>query len=1389
MADVLTTILHKIFGSSSERYVKRNADFVAEVNRLEDEYEKLSDEELKEKTNELKSIVEQEKKKIFGNRSIEEMLEELKSVPEERRKKLKAQIIDGLNECAAVILPQAFAAVREACKRNLPGHRHFDVQLIGGKVLHEGKIAEMATGEGKTLVATLPVYINVLLGLKVHVVSVNDYLVKRDRDWMAPIYEALGLTVGAIQSSMDTVGEERKQQYQCDITYGTNNEFGFDYLRDNMKIRKEDQVQGPLHYAIIDEVDSILIDEARTPLIISGPARDDINRYRIADRVAKALIAKQQVAIRETQARIKDLEPLKQRAANAGIPESRVIEAAKKFQQDPTWLTEDEAIAIAHKLYYIVERDRKSVHMTHDGISVAQDEAKIGSFYVGANMEWPHLIENALRANVVYEKDKDYVVQNGEVIIVDEFTGRLMHGRQWSEGLHQAVEAKEGVQIKEETQTLATITIQNYFKLYCKLSGMTGTAMTEADEFMKIYNLDVVAIPTNRPVNRVDHNDRIYKTMREKYNAIVEEIRSVSIQGFPDDPELMSRMLKALRDVYSKLPDDKLPINAGQTNIGQTNTSQTDTDADKEQANKEQLNGSQTNKGQADENQIGEEQTNKGQGDKRQANQRQLNKSEVISRIDKVLNDYENDIQTWPAMRDLIIELTPELPRGRPVLVGTVSIENSEKLSNLLTRKYGIEHEVLNAKHHEREAEIVAKAGHRHPPKHGGKSPEGNVTIATNMAGRGTDIKLEEGVVYPKCIGDLAPREPGVIATKCCINCPDYDGVCAHCFKPKLDPRFPEMGRKFCPIEPPCGLHIVGTERHESRRIDNQLRGRAGRQGDPGSSRFFLSLEDDLLKFFAGDWVLKMLDWLGMEEGMAIENKRISKGIERAQKKVEERNFAIRKNLLEYDEVMDYQRQVFYNLRQRILEGKNLEQMIWGMISDVVDNAISDFLDEQYPARCISEWVRSHLSITIPPNRVDTDGFEDLVHQLKQLAKEEAVSNIEMTIGEYLDPDIDRKDWDYSGLAKWAMSRFNVSMSITQLRKSEPEEIQEKLTELALEKIEQFDFAPLQRFLEPNFARANLAEWAKNKFAIELRLGDIKDLDANQIRDVIMDKIREKYLQREIEFPVNFVLAQTIASEDGQGSVSAYGFAELVDWVNMKYRLGWSVDDVQNKDVKTIRNELLAVSRSYLLEGKLEQEIEKAIEESNGSAEKLSDWCKERYFADIPPEKLSEGNPKDVILPVARSFMRRELTGLEQMLLLSIYDSSWKEHLLAMDHLKQAIGFRGYAERDPKIEYKREGTAMFNQMLESAGQQVTDLIMKVEITGPMEARSVWQIQQAQHAEMSGFSEEDRQAAMQRQGQGQEAVKTIKRDKPKVKPNDPCPCGSGKKYKKCCGRKH
>lgn len=1332
MADILGVILKKIFGSSSERYVKRSAEFVRRVNELESEYERLTDEELRAKTNEFKKYIEEKKREFFKEKPLKLLLQELQEAPEEHRKKLKRRINEGLNKCVEDILPEIFAAVREACKRNLPGHRHFDVQLIGGKVLHEGKIAEMATGEGKTLVATLPAYVNVLLGFKVHIVSVNDYLVKRDRDWMAPIYEALGLTVGAIQSDMDPSGEERRRQYQCDITYGTNNEFGFDYLRDNMKIRLEDQVQGPLHYAIVDEVDSILIDEARTPLIISGPARDDVARYKIADRIARSLVEKQKDAIRQTQKRLQtQLDELRRRAESAGISPARFEEAYKKFQTDPFWITEEDAELLAHKLYFIVERDRKSVHMTHDGIGLAQEEAGVGSFYVGSNMEWPHLIENALRAHLVYQRDVDYVVQDSQVIIVDEFTGRLMYGRQWSEGLHQAIEAKENVPIKEETQTLATITIQNFFKLYCKLAGMTGTAMTEAEEFDKIYDLEVIAIPTNRPVNRVDHDDKIYKTIKAKFDAIVEEIRAISVQGFPDDPELIAEKLVALKDVYESLRKRGIE-KFGAVDVGQ-----------------------------------------------------------VIDRIKSVLQKYEEDFGSWPLARELLLELTADLPGGRPVLVGTTSIENSEKLSMMLTRKYGIEHEVLNARHHAREAEIVAKAGHRHPPKHGGKRPEGNVTIATNMAGRGTDIKLEEGVVFPKCIGDLAPREPGVVATKCCINCPEYDGNCEHCFKPKVDPRFPLMGRTFCRIEPPCGLHVVGTERHESRRIDNQLRGRAGRQGDPGSSRFFLSLEDDLLRLFAGDWVLKMLDWLGMEEGMAIENKRISKGIERAQKKVEERNFAIRKNLLEYDEVMDYQRQVFYRLRQRILEGKDLDVMVWQMIESVIDEAADEFLSEDYPARCVSEWVRNNLNVNIDPSRLDVSDYEVLVEQIKEMVYEDAAESIQMTLGEYLDPELDRKEWDFRGLARWVMSKFNINVSISHISKLEPQEIQEELLVAIKERMDRFDLRPVGVFLAEDFALKALSEWTRAKFNIRIDASELSGKDQREITEFIKGRVRDLYNRRELEFPIEFALQMTILNPEYNSPASAA--AALSEWVYRRYRVRLLPDKIEGEDIKKIRQELISIAEGYLFGDKLKEELDDIFSKASGNIELLRDLIRDRFEFDFDVEEVLESQLYDFLYRRARNYIRSELTRLEQVVLLNVYDSAWKEHLLAMDHLKQAIGFRGYAERDPKIEYKREGTAMFHQMLDAAARQVTDIIMKLEISpAHMEARSVWQIQRAEGAELAstGVRAEDLGGNVESPS-GSETValktKTIKRQKPRVRPNDPCPCGSGKKYKKCCGR--
>jgi preprotein translocase subunit SecA len=661
---------------------------------------------------------------------INELEEWAKGLPAEEFRahtaKWKAAVATGETDIEA-ILPEAFALVREASRRTL-GLRHFDVQLVGGIVLHRGMIAEMMTGEGKTLVATLPLYLNALAGKPVYLVTVNDYLARRDASWMGPIYDYMGLTFGSIQSDMGSA--ERVPIYHGDIVYGTNNEFGFDYLRDNMKSRVEDQVQTHLAYAIIDEIDSILIDEARTPLIISGPAEYVPDKYKAADMVAR------------------------------------------KLERD------------AH--FEVKEKERQ-VSLLEDGIVAAEELLGVESFYADpANTDWPHYIENALRAHYLYERDKEYVVEGGEVIIVDEFTGRKMQGRRWSDGLHQAVETKEGIQIKPENQTLATITFQNYFRLYGKLAGMTGTAITEAGEFHKIYGLDVVSIPTNVAVRRKDNVDTIYRTEPEKWKAIVEEIERLH-------------------------------------------------------------------------------------------------------------------------------------EKGQPVLVGTTTVENSEKLSGLLNRR-GIRHEVLNAKHHEREALIIARAGE-----------QGAVTVSTNMAGRGTDIKLGGNFEYRL---KKALDEAGLV-----------EGDPEHL--EEID-RIRQQVRQACDADEKevlerGGLYVLGTERHEARRIDNQLRGRSGRQGDVGESRFFLSLQDPLMRRFYKDWVTNAMQRLGMTEGVPIESPMVTRAVEKAQKKVEDYYFEIRKNLLEYDEVMDEQRKTVYRVRQEVLRGEGLADKVREMLAGVVPRMSTAF--------------------------------------------------------------------------------------------------------------------------------------------------------------------------------------------------------------------------------------------------------------------------------------------------------------------------------------------------------------------------------------------------------------------------------------------------------------
>jgi preprotein translocase subunit SecA len=1294
-------LLKKIFGSRNERLVKKLAVVAEHINSEEEQIRGLSDEQLQAKSDELKE-----------------------------------KFREGATETE--LMPEAFAVLREASRR-AQNHRHFDCQLIGGQVLYDGNVAEMRTGEGKTIVCHLAAYLKFLQNKKVHIMTVNDYLVERDAEFAKPIFEMLGASVGYIQSQVDPGGYEGKRhhEYACDITYGSTNEFGFDYLRDNMKPIKSAQVQGRLDFAIIDEVDSILIDEARTPLIISGPARDDVSRYRWADNIARILVAKQKAATRDTQERIKSWgdNPPEQYAMN-----EKFEPAMQRFRIDPEMLTEDEAEALGHKILYVVQRERKNVSVTHDGIQVAQDEAKIGSFYVGANMERPHLIEQSVRAHVVYELDKEYVVQGGQIIIVDEFTGRLMHGRQWSDGLHQAIEAKEGVQIKQETQTLATVTIQNFCKLYESLAGMTGTAATEADEFMKIYKLDVIELPTNRPVNRTDHNDKVYRSTSAKYDAIVDEIWEMHRKGRPADPFLLADLFTKLKPILEKNGED-------------------------------------------------------------------------TTRLDEALRQFnaakEGDLKVIQFMMETYDEVMGDLAMGRPILVGTTSVDNSEKLSKALEKRYGIEHEVLNAKNHAREADIVAKAGHRHVGPDG-KERRGNVTIATNMAGRGTDIKLEEGVVYPKCkvpeTGDRTGDTEGngrsltVLAqslyppgsTKCCINCLEYDAAtnCAHCFKPKLDPRFPELGRQVCSITPPCGLHIIGTERHESRRIDNQLRGRAGRQGDPGSSRFFLSLEDDLLKLFMPDWMIKMMEKLGLTEGTSLEDKRLSKGIERAQRKVEERNFSTRKNLLEWDEPMDYQRKEFYRERQAIIEGLALRDLVLQTVRDSVEDAVNRFLHPDYDVECVVEWCRSKLDLVIEGSKLDATDIDTLIKDIRSQAKDEARQAITTTTGEYIDREVPASDWDVGGLLQWAQRAYDFKATQNQLKKMEPEEITEEILEAAEAHYDKIDLRGVEPYLDPKFPLQSCVEWVRNKFEIEIVSEDLDGQSRGDSVDLVMDKVLAIYAEREITYPVEICLDRCFAE---QGTDSATAAEACTNWVNRKYNAGWKIEDVQGKPLAELHKRMVALNREWNETDRLEKEVAKAVAEKNGE---LNDWARKRFGPVFNPDTLESAEDKEAALcDMGRQLFRYELSQLEHYVLLKIYDQSWKDHLLEMDQLKHAIMQRplGGDQTHPQSQYAIEGRELFDQMWIRIRDKVTDVIFKVRMgTSPstQTSTSMPGRMQTMHAEASGAfasAQSDEQAAMQAQGAEQKVVETIRREQPKVGRNDPCPCGSGKKYKQCHGK--
>jgi preprotein translocase subunit SecA len=1150
VGDRVSRGLTGIFGSANARYLRKLEPKIEAINSLEPKYRAMSDAELRGQTAEF------------------------------RRRIAAGETLDD-------ILVEAFAVCREGGVRFL-GMRHYDVQLIGGMVLHSGAIAEMITGEGKTLVATLPAYLNALEGRGVHVVTVNDYLARRDMEWMGPLYMGLGLTVGTIQSGMDS--GERQKSYACDITYGTNNEFGFDYLRDNMRMaaRGDDrfpkhmqQSQGPLNFAIVDEVDNILVDEARTPLIISGPAHDDVTKYSKADQIARRL------------------EP---------------------------------------EVHFEVKEKEHTVALTEEGVRTAEKLAGVESFYTAGNMEWPHLVDNALKAHHLYKRDVNYVVQQGEVVIVDEFTGRLMPGRQWSDGLHQAVEAKEGVRVKEESQTLATVTLQNFFKLYRKVGGMTGTAMTEATEFWKIYKLDVIAIPPNRGLQRINHPDVIYRTEREKWVAVADEIERINrwdTVALADGSWQVGRIVRETEDVIELEPKE------------------------------------------------------------------------------------ERETRRFPRAKVKDVQR-----QGLPVLVGTVSIEKSERLSALLEKR-GVDHQVLNAKHHKREAEIIAQAGRL-----------GAVTIATNMAGRGTDIILggnPETLAWAK-LQDTYP-------TRLDVPKEEWDALVREISERE---RMKPEGEK---VRSMGGLQIIGTERHEARRIDLQLRGRCGRQGDPGSSRFFLSLEDDLMRIFAGEWVKNVLTRLGMQDGEAIESRMVTRRVEAAQKKVEERNFEIRKNLLEYDEVMDEQRKRVYGFRQRILDfsdgDADCREMILEMVDREVDRHIGDFLDKDYGPQSFASWAAAQLGCEL--DAADYRGMS--AEEAQRLAVDEAVRQSESQIFEAVEENLpageDEEEWNWGALASFANARWKLATSDRELRRVGRDGIAEFLQEKSREAIHRIDLSDGARFLTGDYGLRSACGWTEWRFGATIDPQELAAVarsgsEPDAFKQLVRRKAREVYARREVEYPVLVGLAHfTARRPDGSRGLDREG---LLAWARERFDPALPEEALASSDLDELKGVLVEASR----------------------------------------RRHARGDDT-----------RDEMKRMERAVLLQILDNAWKDHLLAMDHLRSSVGLRGYAQVDPKVEYKREGMRTFDLMWKGIDERVVDIVYRIEQVEDDALRSTWRETAAIHADASaaGLAPPPGQPTAPPAEQSGEPgpVEPIRNLGQKVGRNDPCPCGSGRKFKNCCGK--
>ena len=1274
---IVGPIINKVFGTRNERVVRKYLQRVEEINDLEPQARKLTDDQIRAKT-------AQFRQRIKGGEEAAKVLPEAFAVareamdrniglrnmfnpkyaekfPVERLPAAARSLYEQTKAAmdAAPVMPpdeaflgneepqagwvyldipvELYEAARALFPESRPPFRArpFDVQLLGGMVLYSGKIAEMKTGEGKTIVGPLACYMASLEGWKVNVVTVNDYLVQRDRDWTYPFFRGLGLTVGAIHPMHMQDEDQKRLMYACDVVYGTTAEFGFDFLRDNMKRSVDAQVQRVREFAIVDEVDSILIDEARTPLIISGPAHEDSPRYELADQLARHLVKLQKPwndadeKVEQTKRLIKGTEGDIRNAREKG----QVPVLQKKLADLTASLPRLEKERDQFVRYYEMEKERKQVHVTHHGVAEAQKQAQLGSFYVGDNIDLPHLLGQSLRAHAVYELDVDYVVmptqdsQSGrmepDVVIVDVNTGRPMVGRQWSDGLHQAMQAKEGLKVRQETQTVATITIQNFFKMYKRLAGMTGTADTEAQEFNDIYKLDVVTIPTNLPVIRRDFEDVVYLTSKDKWEAIVEEIKN-----FHD--------------------------------------------------------------------------------------------------------------------------------MGRPVLVGTTSVEKSEVLSKMLTGKYGIRHEVLNAKQHEREANIVENAGQL-----------GAVMIATNMAGRGTDIKL--GPVSREALLDhwlrrsIAPRELTVESTDEQVRelifrkiAPKELGI------PKREAdamAFPELelsllrhwARSYTFIDPKKiesmkaedlktsldehgrfrvhrigwvstieqlgGLHVIGTERHESRRIDNQLRGRCGRQGDQGSSRFFVGLEDDLMKMFAGETTMKILSRLGMKEGDAIEHPMLSKSIVRAQRKVEERNFQVRKNILEYDEVMEHQRRGFYGTRQRVLDGRDVKGLMFEYIRGAAEAAIDKYLDPDYRAESIALFASEKLNTSISAERLRGRDADEMDAFVRKEAIDEARHEIAVTLGEYIPDGADPVDIDTKGLIDWASRRFAVELDSGDILEKPIKQVRDRLETAAHHQIDSTDLSDMDRFLVSDYGSTELAKWLRNTMELEFKPEELSAKQSReQIADMVIDRVRAAYQKREEEYPVDFTMELAMMSaRSNPGQAMAF----LAEWANKRLGLAWAADYVKTKNPQAIREELVAESRKFVESDRIDKAIAEAVAIKDDAA--LEEHLREKYNATFPlwMKRLKDEERANAIRSRVEGFLRSELLQFERFVLLEVLDTAWKDHLYAMDQLRDAIGFRAFSQQDPRIEYKREGSRLYNEMLNKVRDRVAEYVFKMRLRPQM----------------------------------------------------------------------